>query len=49
MLFRSWDHPDVELRIPDVEKARRLLGFEPKVDLEEGLKQTVDWYREHIK
>ncbi len=45
----KWDHADVELRIPDVEKARRLLGFEPKVDLEEGLKTTIDWYREQMK
>jgi len=43
----TWDHPDVELRIPDVEKARRLLGFEPRVDLEDGLLQTIAWYREH--
>ena len=27
-----------------VEKARELLGFEPKIDFEEGLTQTVDWY-----
>ncbi len=43
----TWDHPDVELRIPDVEKARRLLGFEPRVDLEDGLQRTIAWYREH--
>ena len=40
-----WDHADVELRIPNVEKARRLLGFEPRVDLEEGLERTIEWYR----
>jgi nucleoside-diphosphate-sugar epimerase len=39
------DAPDVELRIPDVSKARRLLGFEPVVDLEEGLIRTIEWYR----
>jgi len=39
------DSPDVELRIPDIGKARRLLGFEPRVDLEEGLLRTIDWYR----
>lgn len=27
------------------EKARRELGFEPRVDLDEGLRQTFDWYR----
>jgi len=31
----------------DIEKARRLLGWEPKTTFEEGLRRTVDWYREH--
>lgn len=29
-----------------IEKARRLLGYEPRVDLEEGLRRTAEWYRE---
>lgn len=29
----------------DSSKARRLLGWEPKVGLEEGLRRTIDWYR----
>ncbi len=37
--------PDVELRVPDIDKARRLLGYEPQVDLREGLRRTIDWYR----
>lgn len=44
--FVQWPHADVELRIPNIGKARRLLGFEPKVDLEEGLLRTLDWYRQ---
>jgi dTDP-glucose 4,6-dehydratase len=36
----------VELRIPNIDKARRLLGFEPRVDLEEGLLRTLAWYRD---
>jgi nucleoside-diphosphate-sugar epimerase len=28
-----------------IEKARRLLGYEPRVDLEEGMRRTVAWYR----
>lgn len=39
---------DVELRIPSIEKAKNLLGFEPKVDLNEGLKRTIEWYRRRI-
>jgi nucleoside-diphosphate-sugar epimerase len=30
-----------------IDKARRLLGYEPKVDLEEGLGRTARWYREN--
>jgi nucleoside-diphosphate-sugar epimerase len=40
-----WDFADVELRIPDIGKARRVLGFEPRVDLDEGLARTIAWYR----
>lgn len=35
---------DVELRIPDVSKAKSILGFEAKVDLEEGIPLTADYY-----
>ena len=39
---------DPRKRRPDIAKARRLLGWEPKVSLEEGLKPTVDYYRERL-
>lgn len=41
----QWNFTDVELRVPDITKARKLLGYEPRVDLEEGLARTVAWYR----
>ncbi len=41
-----WNFADVELRIPNIDKARELLGFSPKVDLEEGLLRTIYWYRQ---
>jgi dTDP-glucose 4,6-dehydratase len=31
----------------DVTKARHNLGFEPEVEFEQGLRDTVDWYLEH--
>lgn len=46
--FVEWDYPDVELRIPDVKKAERLLGFRARVDLEDGLTRTIRWYREKL-
>lgn len=39
------DYVDVELRIPSIEKARKVLNFEPQIDLSEGLAETIDWYR----
>jgi nucleoside-diphosphate-sugar epimerase len=37
--------PDVELRVPNIDKARRLLGYLPAVSLREGLSRTIEWYR----
>jgi UDP-glucose 4-epimerase len=45
IVFRPLSYTDVELRIPNVAKARDLLGFEAKVELDEGLAQTIAWYR----
>jgi len=36
---------DVELRIPVIDKARELLGFEPTVELEDGILRTAAYYR----
>ena len=45
IVFTPLDYVDVELRIPNMGKARELLGFEAKVELDEGLERTIDWYR----
>jgi len=36
---------DVKHSLADISQARRILGYEPLVDFEEGLSKTVDWYR----
>ena len=46
--FVRWDHPDVELRVPSVDKAKELLQWAPRFDLEEGLLQTIEWYRNKL-
>ena len=46
--FVDWDFPDVELRIPDVKKAEQLLGFRARVELEQGLLDTIEWYRRKL-
>lgn len=39
---------DIELRIPCTEKARKILNFQAKIDLEEGIRRTADFYRKVI-
>ena len=35
---------DMQANLADISKARRLLGWNPEVELDEGLRRTVDWY-----
>ncbi len=44
--FRRRDYPDVETRVPNIDKARELLGFEPRTGLDDGIERTLAWYRE---
>src|SRR4051812_38692371 len=48
LVFQPLHYADVELRIPNVAKAREVLGFDAKVDLDEGLAKTIAWYRELV-
>ncbi len=40
---------DPRRRVPAIDKAKRLLGFEPKVNLETGLRKTLTWCRGHYR
>ena len=42
------DNSEVERLLADNTKARELLGWKPAVSLDEGLKHTIDWIREHL-
>jgi UDP-glucose 4-epimerase len=44
ILFRDQLSADIELRIPSVEKAEKILGFKAKVDLDEGIKRTAEYF-----
>lgn len=41
------NYADVNLRIPNIDKAHKLLGFKPKIDLNEGLNKTIEWYKKN--
>lgn len=45
--FKKHPGPEVRVRVPNIDKARRILGYEPQVDLETGIKQTIAFYRQH--
>lgn len=45
---REAKHDPILRRCPDISHARRLLGYEPRVPLDEGLDKTFAWYRPHL-
>ncbi len=42
---RKIDYPEVWVRKPNIDKAKKLLGFKPKVGIESGLKRTIGWFK----
>ena len=45
IVFREAPEDDPRRRQPDITKARRLLDWEPMIKLEDGLAQTIEWFR----
>lgn len=48
IIFKDALSADIELRIPETNKAFELLGFKSKIDLEEGIRRTAAWYQDNI-
>lgn len=48
IVFKPHPGPEVDLRVPSIEKAASLLGFTPTVSLEAGITRTIPWYAEHM-
>ncbi|TMP47571.1 NAD-dependent epimerase/dehydratase family protein [Pseudoalteromonas sp. S1688] len=48
IIFKDALSADIELRIPNIDKAKDLLGFQAKVDLEEGLLKTAEWIAKNM-
>jgi dTDP-glucose 4,6-dehydratase len=45
IVFKSLPVDDPKVRRPDITRAKRLLKWQPKVELEEGLTRTIEWFR----
>jgi nucleoside-diphosphate-sugar epimerase len=39
---------DPKVRRPDIRLAKQLLGWEPQVELEDGLKKTIEYFRQVV-
>ena len=48
IVFRPLPVDDPKVRQPDITLARSQLGWEPRVDTDDGLRRTVDWFREAL-
>jgi len=46
IVYRPLPQDDPKVRQPDISKAKRLLGWEPRVNLDEGLRRTLEYFRE---
>ena len=44
------DKPDIPTTIIlNCSKAKKLLGWEPKIYLDEGIEKTLEWYKENVQ
>jgi UDP-glucuronate decarboxylase len=48
LIFQPLPEDDPKQRCPDIAKAKALLGWEPKVALEDGLKETISYFRKQL-
>jgi len=42
----SKNYEDVKRRVPSIEKMKKILGYQPNVNLEEGLRRLIKWYKD---
>jgi len=49
IIYRPLPQDDPQVRQPDIAKAKEILGWEPKVTLDEGLTKTIQYFRERLR
>lgn len=47
--FKPLPVDDPRVRQPNIDRARKILGWSPKVDLEDGLKDTIEYFRKKLR
>jgi dTDP-glucose 4,6-dehydratase len=45
LVYKPLPEDDPKVRQPDISRAKKLLGWEPEVGLEQGLMKTVEWFK----
>jgi dTDP-glucose 4,6-dehydratase len=48
IVYQPLPQDDPQVRQPDITKARQLLGWEPRINVDEGLKRTIEFFRERL-
>ena len=48
IVYRELPEDDPKVRQPDISLARKLLGWEPRVPREDGLRKTLEYFRRHV-
>jgi len=48
IIFNPLPEDDPKVRMPDISKAKKILTWEPKVNLEEGLAKTIGWFKDNL-
>ncbi|MCM8795189.1 MAG: SDR family oxidoreductase [Candidatus Omnitrophica bacterium] len=47
IIFKPLPEDDPKQRQPDITKAKKILKWQPKVELKEGVKKTIEWFRQY--
>ena len=49
IVYRPMPQDDPKQRKPDITQAQSVLGWEPQIQLEAGLKKTIEYFAQHLK
>jgi UDP-glucose 4-epimerase len=47
--FAAIDFSDIDVRVPRLRKAEELLGFRPQIEIDEAIRRTARWYKDHLE